>query len=375
MSAEEEVLQWLIHSKSEDTIETVNRDMCEKLIAYTPYIVVIFYKPNTKTSDEVLEHLENIDGFTDEYGIQMVKTRDGSLGRRYGARSFPALIYFRNKHPLMYKGDLTDEEVILDWLLSDGSLQLSEDIEEVSSKMMEKLIERYQLLTAFFYEKDCEQCLVDLKELEDIDEEADLFGIGFVKVSDPVAAHKWGVHNIPALAYFRKGTPVYYEGSLSDAEGVLDWLTSQDMIELKNEIEEVNKKMLDKLLQENDFISIYFYDDECPTCDEILRGLELIDDEVERLDILFVKINDPRYARKYGVKVLPTLTYFRKRFPTVFRGDLMDKDEVLMWLKKNRYRLRELNKFMFSMIAMCAGFIQYTLFLIFCFSPMMEKHG
>ncbi|PRD30928.1 UNVERIFIED_CONTAM: hypothetical protein NCL1_24928 [Trichonephila clavipes] len=44
ISAEEEVLQWLIHSKSEDTIETVNRDMCDKLIENTPYLVVLFCK-------------------------------------------------------------------------------------------------------------------------------------------------------------------------------------------------------------------------------------------------------------------------------------------------------------------------------------------
>lgn len=42
ITAEEEVLQFLIHSKSEDTIETVNRQMCEKLIEDTPYLVVIF---------------------------------------------------------------------------------------------------------------------------------------------------------------------------------------------------------------------------------------------------------------------------------------------------------------------------------------------
>jgi hypothetical protein len=49
-----------------------------------------------------------------------------------------------------------------------------------------------------------------------------------------------------------------FPGSLHDPERVLDWLTSQDMIDLKNEIEEVSRKMLDKLLQENDFIAIFF---------------------------------------------------------------------------------------------------------------------
>jgi hypothetical protein len=45
---------------------------------------------------------------------------------------------------------------------------------------------------------------------------------------------------------------------LHDEEKVLAWLTSQDIFEIKNEIEEVNRKMLDKLLEENDFLAVYF---------------------------------------------------------------------------------------------------------------------
>lgn len=40
------------------------------------------------------------------------------------------------------------------------------------------------------------------------------------------------------------------------------WLTSQDVFEIKDEIEEVNRKMLEKLLDENDFVAVYF----CKKC-------------------------------------------------------------------------------------------------------------
>ena len=43
-----------------------------------------------------------------------------------------------------------------------------------------------------------------------------------------------------------------------DDEKVLSWLTSQDVFEIKDEIEEVNRKMLEKLLDENDFVAVYF---------------------------------------------------------------------------------------------------------------------
>ena len=57
-------------------------------------------------------------------------------------------------------------------------------------------------------------------------------------------------------------------GDMTDDEKVLSWLTSQDVLEIKDEIEEVNRKMLDKLLDENDFVAVYFC--ECNTA-QVLR--------------------------------------------------------------------------------------------------------
>ena len=66
----------------------------------------------------------------------------------------------------------------------------------------------------------------------------------------------------------------------------------------------------------------YFLDeDNCIECDEVVSGLEKIDDETDALDITFVKVNDPRYAKKYGVNKLPALVYFRRKFPSIYRGN------------------------------------------------------
>lgn len=53
-----------------------------------------------------------------------------------------------------------------------------------------------------------------------------------------------------------------------------------------------------------------------------LEKLENIDSETDNLDITFVKMADSRYARKWGVTKLPALVYFRKRFPSIYRGTL-----------------------------------------------------
>lgn len=107
-------------------------------------------------------------------------------------------------------------------------------------------------------EDDCPECEEILEQLEEIDGEADLFGIDFVKINSPTAAAEHGLHSLPALMYFRKKTPMLYDGDLTQGDRVLDWLTSQDVFEIKNEIEEVNRKMLEKLLEENEFVTVFF---------------------------------------------------------------------------------------------------------------------
>ena len=61
-----------------------------------------------------------------------------------------------------------------------------------------------------------------------------------------------------SLVYFRKKTHHEYDGDLLDEKKLLSWLTPEDVFELKDEIEEVNRKMLDKFLQENEFIAVLF---------------------------------------------------------------------------------------------------------------------
>ena len=59
----------------------------------------------------------------------------------------------------------------------------------------------------------------------------------------------------------------------------------------------------------------------CASCERVLEGLERIDHETDSLDVTFVKINDHRYAKKYGVNKLPALVYFRRKFPSIYRGE------------------------------------------------------
>uniref|UniRef100_A0AAG5DAX4 Thioredoxin domain-containing protein n=1 Tax=Anopheles atroparvus TaxID=41427 RepID=A0AAG5DAX4_ANOAO len=369
LDEEEEVLQWLITQKTEDRIELITRVMLESMVDETQYLAVYFYKINCNICDQILEGLEVIDDELDVFGIHMVKIQDPQLAKRYSIKTFPALVYFRNGNPLIYEGDLQNEQSVLEWLVDDDNRELADEIEEVNERMLDRLMEQSPLLCVFYYDEDCAECDDILEELELIDGEVDLYGIDFVKVASLDAAHKYGVTTIPSLVYYRKQIPMLYDGDMHDHERVMNWLTSQDVFEIKNEIEEVNRKMLNKLLDENEFVAVYFFEQDHEESEAVLEKLELIDSETDNLDITFVKMGDPRYARKWGVTKLPAIVYFRKRFPSIYRGDMYEEQDVLEWLRKNRFRQPELNIFMYALIALGLGFVIYTAFLLQCFKP------
>ncbi|XP_017003836.2 uncharacterized protein hlk isoform X10 [Drosophila takahashii] len=369
LSEEEEVLQWLITQKTEDRIELITRQMLETMVEETQYLAVYFYKINCNICDQILEGLELIDDECDVFGIHMVKIQDPQLAKRYSIKTFPALVYFRNGNPLLFEGDLQNEQSVLEWLIDDDNRELADEIEEVNERMLERLMAESTLLVVFFYDDDCAECEEILEELEEIDGEADMFGIDFVKIASMQAAKTYEIVNIPSLVYFRKQVPVLYDGDLHQHDKVITWLTSQDVFEIKNEIEEVNRKMLDKLLEENEFLAVFFYEHNQPDSTAALEKLENIDSETDNLDITFVKMADSRYAKKWGVTKLPAMVYFRRRFPSIYRGDLLSEDEVLEWLRKNRFRQPELNIFMYALIALAVAFVIYTAFLLQCFKP------
>ena len=79
-----------------------------------------------------------------------------------------------------------------------------------------------------------------------------------VKVTEGNVAAEFGIMQIPTLAYFRRGTALIYEGDLTDPSEILGWLTSNEAFELPGEIEEVNRRMLEKILDDSDFVAVYF---------------------------------------------------------------------------------------------------------------------
>ena len=61
--------------------------------------------------------------------------------------ALPSLVYFENRIPHLFEGDLNDEDQVLSWLLH----QLGADeIEEVTDEMLDQLIASHPYVAALF---------------------------------------------------------------------------------------------------------------------------------------------------------------------------------------------------------------------------------
>lgn len=100
-----------------------------------------------KESQKTLAELENIDDECDQKGIGFVKIDDDHVAKEYGVDHLPALVYFENKIPSLYEGDLNNEEQVLAWLME----QLASDtIEDITDEMLDKLIKKSTHLAVLF---------------------------------------------------------------------------------------------------------------------------------------------------------------------------------------------------------------------------------
>lgn len=58
--------------------------------------------------------------------------------------------------------------------------------------------------------------------------------------------------------FHREREPIIYDGDLMDEENVLDFLTSLEAMDLPDRIEEVNGKILSKIIEDTEFVAVLF---------------------------------------------------------------------------------------------------------------------
>jgi len=97
----------------------------------------------------MLEALETIDDDCDEHGIVFVKISDDEKTSVDMGLTLPSLVYFENRIPHLFEGDLSDAPAVLKWLIRQLK---SDEIEEVTMVMMQRLITEHPFVAVLFCE-------------------------------------------------------------------------------------------------------------------------------------------------------------------------------------------------------------------------------
>ena len=110
-------------------------------------------------------------------------------------------------------------------------------------------------------------------------------------------------------------------GDLIDGEEVMDWVIN--LVE-GADIEEVTDDMLEKMILKQAKLSVLFYEENEAESSLVLTALEEIDDDLDEMGVLFVKINEATVASEFGIEDRPTLVIFEKGIPNLFLGNLQN---------------------------------------------------
>ena len=283
----------------------------------------------------LLAELEKIDGECKKYDVDFVKIEDNEEASDYGVEILPALIYFENRIPSLYDGDLMDEEAVLQWLVLQKT---SDTIEQVTDKILEKLIEDEDYLAVFFSGR-CgpgDLCYEMLENYENIDTKLGDYGIMFVATEDKnLARNEYDVKFFPSLGIFRNGDFVRYTGDLMDEFDVLEWIISRDTLEIPGKIESVNSQMLTALLEEESDLIVFMYREDNRMDEAILYTMDDLDKALDEKDIKMVSIDEKLIEKEYGLHGSPLLVHFNGNIPKVFEGELSEEEEFTNFIMES----------------------------------------
>ena len=334
---EEEFMKFTEESIDAAEIEEVNGDVLDSLVTRLPNIVAVFFDSEDQAQVDVITSLENIDDDCSNYGIPLVKIDDIVKGREeFGLDKLPALLYWKDEVPSLFEGDPASNQEVLDWIVS---RKAGDTIELVTEEILEDMVDKFEYVVSYFQPfckegaDDCEKNKVNILEgLENIDDNVDELGIFMVTTKDVKYARRLGIQKLPCLGLFRNGDFQVYDEDLISEVAILNWLSDIDNLEIPGIIEEVNSDMLRNIINLEDDVLVFFYDEEEKDSEDIINELETIDDNLDEEDVEFVKCSEENAQREYGLTQVPALVFFENGVPEIYSGDLKNDDETLAWI-------------------------------------------
>jgi len=328
---EEAVLEFITDEDNmamPDKIEDVDADQLISIVETDPFVTVFFYD-ESKTSSKALEHMEDIDDETDVFNIRFLRINDPELADDYSLTRIPCLVFFRREIPIVYAGDMNDENEMLEWLIKNQSSADDEDVlESVDGEQLEIMVDNVDNLMIYFYD-NTRMSLKILDVMETIDDDCDRMDVVFVAVKDKALAAKYNVDEFPTLMFFENQIPSVYDGELEKPAEILAWI---DDLLTGADIEQVTNDILDKFIATKSYLAVVFFKEDDPKSVAALEVLEEIDDDLDEVGIMFVKLDDEKEAAEYGIEIFPSLVVFENGIPNLYDGSFESGEDILSWI-------------------------------------------
>ena len=338
-----QIKTWLKDELENNNLDVLELTAMEKYAKTGKPLLAVF----VEDSKQKLANEESLLSICDKFDVNAVVVDDDAAVSKYGLDELPAYVYFEDGVPTVFEDhddDADQDDTVLDWI---AEQRTSDTIEEVTEEMLRLLaVGGLKEYVAVFFTGPCnenaptdQECERVLRDLEEIDDELDDFGITLVTTEDiKYAGNTLKVRTFPSLGIFRNGDFKAYEGSLKvPVKDLMSWLIDEETLEIEGQIEEVNVAMLNRFLKDEEHAIVFFYDEDKTDSRELqeaLKSLEIVDDKLDKLpnNTLFVKCSDDSIAQEFGFDQLPILVYFENQIPIVYDGKLTNDRDIYAWI-------------------------------------------
>ena len=362
----DEIKKWIQDELKSEDIKEVTKEILDKLNEKFETLGAIFVDSDNAKEAKIIRDLEsNLDSIVNEE-LTIVQIDDPDYAEQLGLTDPPTLVQFSGDVPNLYSGP-ENANAIVQWL---ARLKEESVIESVTEEILEDLIEDQEYVAVFFSGTSCfgegdddtnennddeedDENLTDCerlyKGLELIDDELNEVGIAFVQTQNedyPFRVH--AIETFPAVGLYRNGEFLQYPGEdLSEEEEIRKWIMDEDTLMIEGTVEKVNSKLLAYLYEENDKLVVFFYEPTDRDADDIVDGLETIDDTLDNDNVSIVIIDEEDAAEPYGVMDLPALVFIQNGIPNFYEeDDLLNSSALSDWITEEAKttRINEVTK-------------------------------
>ncbi len=341
------IARWISEQKKTRALPTVTDSLLDNVVEDFEYVAAFFAASCRKTDEKCQEAGETamscLDEVADDIGelgvVLVLGTQKVTAVRKCNVTSFPALVLFRNGHPLKYPGAIEEGGAVqlLNWISDMPTLEIEGQIEKVNKNLLEYVVATEDAVLVFFCDGGDKNVDEMISELETVDDNLESEAVELLWCADREAIDRYGLKVWPSLVFFDRGVPVTFGGNLRNDDTILGWITK----ELQDEdIVHVGASVLDSLLDRLEFVAVIYFEkrdgDDVKLQGSVAAAAREAAEEAKMHDINFVLVSDSTLLSRLGVDDLPSLVYYENNIPFLYPGRLDDKDQMLKWLIKQR---------------------------------------